>query len=316
VRYGSAVIAVAALLWLLLARRFRDAALVAGGGAIIASLLGALDWHSWGRPFHSLRSYLEFNVLSDGAAERFGAEPWWYYGPWLLATAVVWAWPALAIASYLWRKREGRAIAPSGLFLWCAAVYVVAISLVAHKELRFLYPALVLLAAGAAPAFSSLLQAMSPVHSRRLLLVSLACGLLLLGFRTDFRPRRSWQFQLFLKASRSGTGVVLLHSGTWGAPGYFYANGRPWIMCETGYDRCLRDAIKDPRYNRVIGWKLEGAKALRSSGFALIERKAEVTLWARDSEHDTQQLVLPARPHDETSHAHVAVQTSERPPSR
>jgi hypothetical protein len=283
---------------------------------LVACMLGALDWHSWGRPFHSLRTYLEFNVLSGGAADRFGAEPWWFYGPWLLATVVVWVWPALAIASYLWRKGREATNAPSGLFLWCAALYLFAISLVAHKELRFLYPTLVLLAAGAAPAASSLLQAISPPHSRQLLLVSLACGLVLLGFQTDFRPRRSGQFRLFLKAARSGTGLVLVHSGTWGAPGYFYANGRPWIMCETSHDRCLQDAIKQPRFNRVIGWRLEGAKALRTRGFALVEQQADATLWARDAGWDPRRSSADPRAQTAPARAPLKLSANDRVPTR
>ena len=85
VRYGSLAIVAAALLWLLFARRARDAVCVVCGGALIAALLGALDAHSWGAPFHSLLRYLEFNVQSGKAAKHFGAEPWWFYLPWLLA---------------------------------------------------------------------------------------------------------------------------------------------------------------------------------------------------------------------------------------
>jgi phosphatidylinositol glycan class B len=317
VRYGSAVIAVAAVLWLLLARRWRDAAMVAGGGSVVACLLGALDWHSWGRPFHSLLTYSDFNVLSDGAATRFGAEPWWFYGPWLLATAVVWAWPALAIAWRPSRKHEvPAAAAPSGLFLWCAAIYLLAISVIEHKELRFLYPSLVLLAAGAAPGFSSLLQTISPPHARQLLLVSLACGLLFLGFRTDFRPQRTAQFRLFVKAARTGTGLVLLHSGTWAAPGYFYANGRPWMMCETGRDRCFRDATKNPLYNRVIGWRDEGAKLLLSRGFTLVEQRSSATLWARDAAPTAPQEGSKPKPANAGGRLPFKVTALERLPIR
>jgi phosphatidylinositol glycan class B len=281
VRYGSLAIVVAALLWLLIARRGRDALGVACGGALVAALLGALDAYSWGAPFHSLLRYLEFNVQSRQAARHFGAEPWWFYLPWLATCALPWVWPVLAIAGYARRRPGSPGGEPSGLLLWCSGVYLIAISSAAHKELRFLYPSLVLLAAGAAPAFAQQVGRLSPVRGALVLAACLALGLGLLGFDTQFRPRRTEQFRMFVKAARSGTGVVLLHSGQWGAPGQFYAGATPWVLCASSRDPCFAKALADPRFDRVVGWEREGARALRAQHFEVLDRAAEVTLWGR-----------------------------------
>jgi hypothetical protein len=285
VRYGSLAIVAAALVWLLASRRLRGAIAVLCGGALVAVLLGVLDAHSWGTPFHSLVRYFEFNVQSGDAARHFGAEPWWFYLPWLLACTLPWVWPVLAVAGYRRRRRRRRQACdePSRLFLWCSGAYLIAISTAAHKELRFLYPAVVLLAAGTAPAFARQLGRLSPLRRGLLLVTCLALGLGLLGFDTQFRPRRTEQFRMFVKAARSGSGVVLLHSGQWGAPGYFYAGETPWVLCPTARDPCLARALADPRFDRVVGWEREGARVLGKQGFELLEQSAEVTLWGRQT---------------------------------
>ena len=86
---------------------------------------------------------------------------------------------------------------------------------------------------------------------------------------------------MFVKAARSGTGVVLLRSGQWGAPGQFYAGATPWVLCASVRDPCFIKALADPRFNRVVGWEREGARMLRKQRFELLEQSAEVTLWGR-----------------------------------
>src|SRR5207245_1390548 len=74
-RYGSAVFVLAALVWLIGARRGRVLLGACVGGAVVALGLGALDWLTWGRPFHSVWTYLDFNVFSGRAAVIFGRAP-------------------------------------------------------------------------------------------------------------------------------------------------------------------------------------------------------------------------------------------------
>lgn len=136
-RYQNALFGVVSLLGLLQQRRQREALLFAGAGA--AALLagsGVLDWLSWGRPFHSLLAYVDFNLLRGGAS-TFGVEPFWYYahslwtssGPTLLVLAV------LAVLGGLRAPVVGLAV----------LLDVLVHSLIPHKELRFLVPAVPLL---------------------------------------------------------------------------------------------------------------------------------------------------------------------------
>jgi hypothetical protein len=132
-RYQNALFGLVSLLWLLRQRRLREAALFSAAG--LATLLagGALDWPSWGRPFHSLLAYVDFNLLRGGAS-TFGVEPFWYYaqslwtssGPALLALA------ALAVVGGLRAPVLALAVLLDLLVHSC----------IPHKELRFLVPAL------------------------------------------------------------------------------------------------------------------------------------------------------------------------------
>jgi GPI mannosyltransferase 3 len=113
---------------------------------------GALDWVSWGAPFHSLRAYLAFN-LGD-ASERFGVMPIDRY--WRdLGLAL----PGLGIAVLAFALVAARRHA------WLLAVVVAVVlphQLVAQRQWRFLHPALplliVLAALGAAVILSGLAQ--------------------------------------------------------------------------------------------------------------------------------------------------------------
>ena len=279
VRYGSAVIAIAALLYLVATRRRRDALYVALGGAVVAVLLGALDAASWGEPFHSLRAYLGYNVFSGKAAKAFGKEPASFYGWWLLKAPPLWFWPAAALGIFHASKR--RAIA-SGLLVACALGYLLAIFVTPHKEERFLYPALVLLLAGVLPVLIAALVALPRWAGSLALVLSLASGLVLLAYpKTRFSPRATEQFRLFVKGVRTGKGIVITKSGKWGAPGYFYAAGHPWRLCDTPDDDCTLHMLKSKKYNRVVGFQRDGAAALRERGFDILEEQGDYTLWGR-----------------------------------
>jgi hypothetical protein len=71
-RYGSAIFVLVALAWLLGTRRYRVFFACAAAGLLVALGLGALDWATWGAPFHSLVAYTKFKVFSTDAARRFG----------------------------------------------------------------------------------------------------------------------------------------------------------------------------------------------------------------------------------------------------
>jgi hypothetical protein len=75
VRYGSVPAIAAALAWVAVRRRWALLGWTAVGLGVVLLVLGALDWASWGSPWHSARAWFAFNVGSSGAARTFGAEP-------------------------------------------------------------------------------------------------------------------------------------------------------------------------------------------------------------------------------------------------
>lgn len=147
-RYQNGLFAVAFLLWLLAERRRREAYAFCSAALGCGIAGGLLDWVTWGRPFNSLVTYVEFNLL-EGGASSFGVEPIWYYakslwdstGPALLVFAGLAAVGALTVPAF-------------GLF---TGAYLLAHSLIPHKELRFIVPcfpiAAVLAGLGAARAY-------------------------------------------------------------------------------------------------------------------------------------------------------------------
>jgi hypothetical protein len=107
---------------------------LAAGFALPVALLGALDWLTWGAPFHSVIVYVRTNLA---VAKQFGVNPPMTYFGW---ETVIWgpAAPLILITAALgaWRAPSVAAV---------AAVIAATFAVVGHKEPRFLYPALLLL---------------------------------------------------------------------------------------------------------------------------------------------------------------------------
>jgi len=138
-RPTNGIVGLTAAAWLLVERRFREAARLALGALPVAVAGGLLDWATWGSPFHHLVEYARFNWLESGAS-LFGSEQAWFFGLVLLSTAPVVALLLLPGTIALLRKqREARTA------LAVAWVYLLFHSIVGHKEPRFLLPILALL---------------------------------------------------------------------------------------------------------------------------------------------------------------------------
>lgn len=273
-RYGTAVVVLAALAWLALNRSPRTLVVSAASGLAVALALGALDWATWGAPFHSFARYVEFNVVSGQAATQFGTEPWWFYLPQLgwLALCI---WPALAFARS--RRSEG-----SRLLEFSALAYLVAISLTPHKEVRFCYPSLVLLLVAATPHWLALLARIQRVRAQQAVVASVLAGPALLLFETPFQPERGAQFRMVVTASRSATGLVLVNEGVWGSPGYFYLGKNiPWFACDVPADERFIQAMATPTFNRAVTWDDRALAELRQAGFAVLKTDGRAKLLGR-----------------------------------
>jgi hypothetical protein len=153
-RYQEGLVALGLALYLVLRRRWRDVPLLAAGALVPALAVGALDWVTWGAPFHSLVAYFKENVGADRASS-FGRMPWHFFAT--RAAALI-GWGGLLIGVLPFASRR--------VLVFVATVggtVLVIHSAVPHKEVRFVLTALVLflcaLGSGAAGALARLEKA-------------------------------------------------------------------------------------------------------------------------------------------------------------
>jgi hypothetical protein len=109
---------------LILGGRQAVAPLLASFAAGVLLFTGVYDWLSWGRPFASLIEFARYTVVARASSSVIRDQPPWWY----LAALPQWLAPPLL--PLLWREWK-RALA------WIA-VPLLALSLIHHKELRYL----------------------------------------------------------------------------------------------------------------------------------------------------------------------------------
>jgi GPI mannosyltransferase 3 len=125
--------------WLVFERNSRALLRVVSGAVPVSLAGGAIDWITWGSPFHHLVEYLRFNWVESGAS-LFGTQPFWTYGVVLWRTALPLVLGLPAAAFVLWRR-----VPAARMPLMVTLLYIVLHSIVAHKEPRFLLPILPLI---------------------------------------------------------------------------------------------------------------------------------------------------------------------------
>jgi len=171
-RYQNGLVTAGLLVVLLVQRRNRDALQYALFAAAVGLAGGALDWVTWGQPFHSFALYLKFNLI-EGKAANWGTSPIYYY----LQTAWSAAGPlALLIPvglAFAWPRARA--------YVVLVLAYVLAHALVPHKEYRFLVPILPLCFALVGAGLAGLLERLRLPRSAAPLL---AAAVVVLGTRT------------------------------------------------------------------------------------------------------------------------------------
>jgi GPI mannosyltransferase 3 len=147
-RFQCVLLAGIFLLQLLFTRRVAEAKAYSIAGAGVALAAGLLDLVTWGTPFHSLVTYVRFNLVQGGAS-NFGVAPPWYFLTSLISSVGPAIW--LVFAGFLLGAPRAWATAAA------CAVFVAAHSAIPHKELRFLLPVVPLLLSIAAAGLASVL---------------------------------------------------------------------------------------------------------------------------------------------------------------
>ncbi len=102
--------------------------IVAAGVSVPVLLFGAVDWITWSYPWQSFIGYFAANMHGRGTI--FPAQPWYWY----LLIVVVLVGPAVLLLFHGARRSPFLAI-------FCAII-IVSHSVIAHKEVRFIYPIL------------------------------------------------------------------------------------------------------------------------------------------------------------------------------
>ena len=122
------LLAIQRLTW----RQRIDAVVVA---VVVVLAIGMLDWITWSYPFESFVENFRTNII-EGKSHHFGVAPWYaYFG----AYADLWGVAGIAVLAL---AVAGTLRVP--LYGLIALVVVVTHVPIAHKEYRFLYPALAL----------------------------------------------------------------------------------------------------------------------------------------------------------------------------
>lgn len=152
----------------------------ARGPALFAGLLvpviafGVVDAFTWSYPFQSYVRYVDI-VVFQGRNSHYGTEPWNIY------LTALWKslWPMLLLAAAAVRR--------NALLAWVVVITVVSHSLLAHKEFRFIYPALPLIVTLAAMGFVEIATFLRdrlrlPLSPRMVLAGGLLCCVVVSGF--------------------------------------------------------------------------------------------------------------------------------------
>src|ERR1017187_6135816 len=191
-------------------------------GAVVGlALAGLVDYLTLAYPYASIVGYFQANMV-EGVSDAFGRMPWHFL---IAGLARVWSG---ALVLFVWCGIEGvRRARPLGLLLAMAAALILAHSAVAHKEYRFIYPALPLLLIPVAAGIDCVVEGLYPNGAATLAatLGGIAALSLVVGSGGNFRAHfwyRYGETKAFdmVRRAPEACGVVL-HLEKWtDTPGY------------------------------------------------------------------------------------------------
>jgi phosphatidylinositol glycan class B len=132
-RFQIAFLIIGMYAWLLIVGKLKPVRfLPLTGAAGVAVMLGvAIDTWFYKRLVFTPWNYFRINIVED-VASNFGTAPWYYYAKWLF-TLPSGIFLLLALVIVLIKY-------PRQLVVWVTIPFIIAHSLIAHKEPRFLFP--------------------------------------------------------------------------------------------------------------------------------------------------------------------------------
>lgn len=101
----------------------------------VAYLLLGIGVDSWFYGDFVFAPYKYVKVNAEVSADRFGSSPWWFYLYNLVSYPSYFVGIPLALAIIYLLVRN-----PKNPYLWCFIPFLIVHSLIAHKEIRFLFP--------------------------------------------------------------------------------------------------------------------------------------------------------------------------------
>lgn len=137
-RFQTAFMSTGMLAWLFFVKRADKWSWPwTGTGIFMALVAGCLaDILFYGHPVFTFLNYFDINIV-EGAAARFGTTPWYYYFYYIVTSALeplgILILAALCIMLTLSYRN---------IFIWIVIPFFFAHMLIAHKEGRFLFPAM------------------------------------------------------------------------------------------------------------------------------------------------------------------------------
>jgi hypothetical protein len=131
-RFSEEIFLLPAVLQLCAAGRWRGVMMLAlGFGAVATAALGAIDILYWGEPFFSVRHIVDITLVHRLSTRGF--QPWYEY------VRTIPSWTNIAVAALVVYTTIARRLWTLGIWTWSP---VVVLSLLPHKEPRYLVPIL------------------------------------------------------------------------------------------------------------------------------------------------------------------------------
>lgn len=134
-RYQMAISGIALLLWILIYKKHFKQFLYICLGGILSLILGVfIDFWGQGSWNFNFWNYFYQNIVLDKASS-FGVSPWWFYFKYAFTRGI----PPISLiyilsTLYFWYKK------PKSYLTWVTLPFFIIHSLIGHKELRFIFP--------------------------------------------------------------------------------------------------------------------------------------------------------------------------------